>query len=81
MSIEAKLPNRAKGGVSVIVGRTSDGMVTILWSTRNWRAASTVRWTEGIRSSAAGWSLESDFMTSAGVFDGSIFLAVSTNAA
>ncbi len=81
MSIDAKLPPRAKGGVSAISGRTSDGMVTMSFSTRKRRASSTERSIEGIRSCAVGCSSESDFITSAGVFAGSMRRAVSMNAA
>ncbi len=50
--------------------------MTIPLSTRNCRDASTERRTEGIRSSAVGWSSERAFITSAGVLLGSICLAV-----
>ena len=37
VSIEANVPDRAYGGVSRIVGRTSDGMAMIFLSTTNLR--------------------------------------------
>ena len=81
MSIEAKLPDLANGGVSVTFGRTSEGIVTRSFSTRYRRASSTDRATEGMSVSGFGCSSESDFMTCAGVFEESIRFAVSTNAA
>lgn len=62
-----------------MLGRTSEGTVTIPWSIKNCRAASTDRRTDGIRSCAVGCSSESDFMTSAGVLLGLIRSAVATN--
>ena len=61
-----------------MLGRTSDGTVTIPLSIRYRRAASTDRRTDGIKSSAVGWSSDSDSITWAGVLLGSIRRAVST---
>ena len=63
--MEAKAPLRAKGGVSVTVGRRLLGSVTKCFSTRNRRVFSSVARVAGSNSLSPGWSLASKPITEA----------------